>query len=242
MLYTVVRRSRFDPYQSITVVQDKCGELGISGWPQLNVYKDGQFVDTFRKGRQLDLLKEFLDKHTDLDAHAPPPAQKAPTRIPNPEGKVLELNEQTFSGEVKNGGVFVKFFAPWCGHCKKLAPVWTQLAEQMKNQLTIAEVNCDEHNGLCRAEDVQGYPMLFYYDDDGVKTEYTGGRKLEQLQEFVEKVLKPYATSFRPLFRFGDDTAVDQYRKSDPGNSTHNLRPMKSCICSCTRRRTATRQ
>jgi thioredoxin domain-containing protein 5 len=60
----------------------------------------------------------------------------------------------------------------------------------MRNQLTIAEVNCEEHNALCRAEDVQGYPMLFYYDD-GVKTEYTGGRKLEQLQAFVEKVLKP---------------------------------------------------
>lgn len=109
----------------------------------------------------------------------------------NPEGKVLELGEQNFSDEIKKGGVFVKFFAPWCGHCRKLAPTWTQLAEQMKNQLVIAEVNCDDHNALCRAEDVQGYPMLFYYGDDGVKSEYTGGRKPEQLQAFVEKVLKP---------------------------------------------------
>ena len=61
----------------------------------------------------------------------------------------------------------------------------------MKNQLTVAEVNCEDHNALCRAEDVQGYPMLFYYGEDGVKTEYTGGRKPEQLQAFVGKVLKP---------------------------------------------------
>ena len=197
MPYTVVRSwCCFDLFRSLTVVQDKCGELGVSGWPQLNLYKNGELVDTFRKARELNLLKEYLDKHIeeDIDAetHAPPPpTQKAPTRILNPEGKVLQLDERTFSNEVKNGGAFVKFFAPWCGHCKKLAPTWIQLAEQMKNQLTIAEVNCDEHNALCRAEDVQGYPMLYYYGDDGVKTEYTGGRKLEQLQAFVVKVLKP---------------------------------------------------
>ena len=157
----------------------------------MNIYKDGKFVDTFRKAREYELLKEYLDRYLAPDAHLPPPATKAPTRVLNPEGKVLELDERNFSHETKKGGVFVKFFAPWCGHCKKLAPTWTRLAEQMKNQLTVAEVNCEDHNALCRAEDVQGYPMLFYYGEDGVKTEYTGGRKPEQLQAFVGKVLKP---------------------------------------------------
>ena len=179
----------------LIVIQDKCAELKVSGWPQLDLYKDGELVDTFKKARELENLKEYLDKYLVPEAPPlpppPPPAPKAPTRILNPEGKVLELDERNFSHEIKKGGAFVKFFAPWCGHCKKLAPIWTQLAEQMKNQLTIAEVNCEEHNALCRAEDVQGYPMLFYYGDDGVKTEYTGGRKSEQLKAFIEKVLKP---------------------------------------------------
>jgi thioredoxin domain-containing protein 5 len=193
VLYTVVRPScPIDQRQSLTVVQDTCEELGITGWPQFNVYRNGQFVETFQKARELDVLKEFIDQYIDEETHpTSPPARKTPTRISNPEGKVLELYERNFSDEIKHGGVFVKFFAPWCGHCKKLAPVWAQLAVQMKNQLTIAEVNCEDHNALCRAEDVQGYPMLFYYGDDGVKSEYTGGRKLEQLQGFVEKVLKP---------------------------------------------------
>ena len=180
------------PHRSLIVVQDKCGELGVTGWPQMNVYRNGEFVDTFQKARELDLLKAYVDQYIDADTHPnSPPAQKTPTRILNPEGKVIELDERNFSDEIKGGGVFVKFFAPWCGHCKKLAPVWIQLAEQMKNQLKIAEVNCENHGALCLAEDVQGYPMLLYYDDDGVKSEYTGGRKLEQLQGFVEKVLKP---------------------------------------------------
>ena len=181
-----------NPNQFSTVLQDKCQELQVNGWPQLNLYKSGELVDTFKKSRELELLKEYLDKYLVVETRLPPPpVPKAPTRILNPEGKILELDERNFSSETKQGGVFVKFFAPWCGHCKKLAPTWIQLAEQMRNQLTIAEVNCDEHSPLCQAEEVQGYPMLFYYGDDGVKTEYTGGRKLEQLQGFVEKVLKP---------------------------------------------------
>ena len=181
-----------NPNQLLTVIRDKCQELKVSGWPQLNLYKDGEFVDTFKKARELKALKEYLDKHLVSETHPPPsPPPKAPARILNPEGKVLELDERNFSDEIKKGGAFVKFFAPWCGHCKKLAPTWAQLAEQMRNQLTIAEVNCEEHSALCRAEDVQGYPMLFYYGDDGAKTEYTGGRKPEQLQGFLEKVLKP---------------------------------------------------
>ena len=180
------------PNQLLIVSQDKCQELKVTGWPQLNLYKNGELVDTFKKARELNPLKEYLDKYLVAETPPPsPPVPKAPTRISNPEGKVLGLDERNFSNEVKQGGVFVKFFAPWCGHCRKLAPIWAQLAEQMRNQLTIAEVNCDDYNALCRAEDVQGYPMLFYYGDDGVKTEYTGGRKLEQLQTFVEKVLKP---------------------------------------------------
>ena len=193
MLYTVVRFSRHsNPNRFLTIIQDKCEELKVTGWPQLNIYKDGKFVDTFKKARELKPIKEFLDEYLVPEVHSPPsPAPKTPTPILNPEGKVLELDEQTFSHEIRKGGAFVKFFAPWCGHCKKLAPTWTQLAEQMRNQLTVAEVNCEDHNALCRAEDVQGYPMLIYYGDDGVKTEYTGGRKSEQLQAFVEKVLKP---------------------------------------------------
>lgn len=189
----VVRLSRLVSSRLfLTAPQDKCQELEVTGWPQFNIYKNGEFFDTYGKARELELLREYLDKYLIAETRPlPPPVSKTPTRILNPEGKVLELDERNFSNEIKQGGVFVKFFAPWCGHCKKLAPTWAQLAEQMRNQLTVAEVNCDDYNALCRAEDVQGYPMLFYYGDDGMKTEYTGGRKLKQLQAFVEKVLKP---------------------------------------------------
>ena len=42
---------------------------------------------------------------------------------------------------------FVKFYAPWCGHCKKLEPVWADMAKQLKGKVNVAEVNCEDSKG-----------------------------------------------------------------------------------------------
>lgn len=62
----------------------------------------------------------------------------------------------------------------------------------MRGKLDIVEVDCEAHGALCRSQGISGYPMLFYYGTNGgSKTEYTGGRKPEQLKAFAEKVSGP---------------------------------------------------
>ncbi|OSD01995.1 thioredoxin-domain-containing protein [Trametes coccinea BRFM310] len=200
---------------------DLCNKNKVDGYPQMNLYRNGQLVEVYRKARTIELLTEYLNQHAEprnppapavtttaaIEQPTPTAAEKdelaeevKPREDVNPRGLVLSLDESTFQANIDKGGVFVKFFAPWCGHCKKLAPTWTQLAGQMKNKLNIAEVNCEEHNALCRQEGVTGYPMLFYYGGKGTKTEYTGGRKLEQLKAFAEKVSGPGVQELK----FGD--------------------------------------
>ena len=72
----------------------------------------------------------------------------------------------------------------------------------MTNKLTIAEVNCDDNASLCKSQNIQGYPTLAFFDGNGGKSEYNGGRKLEQLKTFSEKASAVYVFFFVVIFPF----------------------------------------
>ncbi|KZT13191.1 thioredoxin-domain-containing protein [Laetiporus sulphureus 93-53] len=208
---------------------DLCRQNRVDGYPQMNLYRDGDFVEAYKQARTFEFLTEYLAKHAEpttvptptavveptleptpapvpapaLQVNAPPEYRddsrfKVPAKDYNPKGAVLSLSDETFRSAADEGHLFVKFFAPWCGHCKKLAPTWTQLAGVMQHKLAIAEVNCDEHAALCSAEGVKGFPTLIYYGGQGAgRTEYNSGRKLEQLKAFAEKVSGPPVKEIR---------------------------------------------
>ncbi|KAF9045695.1 thioredoxin-domain-containing protein [Hymenopellis radicata] len=164
---------------------DLCNANGITGYPTLNVYKNGEFVEKFKGNRVLDTLVPYIKRHA---VDVPPPS---PEYIPNPNGAVAILDTKSFQSTLDQGSTFVKFYAPWCGHCKKLAPTWVKLAKLFQGKLTVAEVDCDANKALCSAQEIEGYPTLVYYSAGGAKTEYTSGRKLEALAAFAEKANAP---------------------------------------------------
>lgn len=67
----------------------------------------------------------------------------------------------------------------------------------MKGKLNVAEVNCEVYKDICKAQGVQGYPTLNYYTGGSGanlhKMEYSGGRRLDQMQNFAEMAVAPYA-------------------------------------------------
>ena len=82
--------------------------------------------------------------------------------------------------------VFVKFYAPWCGHCKKLAPVWDNMAAAVKDNtaVNIVEVDCTVDVEVCKKYAVSGYPTLKYGVPPSLEL-YQGGRTEEDLTEFA---------------------------------------------------------
>merc|ERR550514_935243 len=87
------------------------------------------------------------------------------------EGKgpqnVVRLNRYNFEDNIKNGKWFVKFFAPWCTHCQKIAPIWEKLADLAANKewpAKVAEVDCTSNKDICEKYQVKGYPTLLWIE------------------------------------------------------------------------------
>ncbi|KAJ6513246.1 protein disulfide isomerase [Mycena sanguinolenta] len=103
---------------------------------------------------------------------------------------VLELDPKNWDATIGHGKPgLVEFYAPWCGHCKNLAPVYEQLADAFasaKDKVIVAKVNADgEGRPLGSQYGVQGFPTLKWFSGDGKDEPYEGGRDLDSLAAFI---------------------------------------------------------
>ncbi|XP_047342218.1 probable protein disulfide-isomerase A6 [Impatiens glandulifera] len=102
---------------------------------------------------------------------------------------VVILTEENFEKEVgQDRGALVEFYAPWCGHCKKLAPEYEKLGASFKKSksVLIGKVDCDEHKSVCSKYGVSGYPTIQWFPKGSLEPKkYEGARTAETLVEFV---------------------------------------------------------
>lgn len=98
--------------------------------------------------------------------------------------RALELDNNNWEEKTMGKTVFIKFMAPWCGHCKKLAPTWAKLME-MDTDVVVAKVDCTgTAKNRCDEHGVKGFPTLKYGSVDDLQ-DYNGGRDEAALKEFV---------------------------------------------------------
>lgn len=104
----------------------------------------------------------------------------------------LELTPETYSEQTAGKTVFLKFFAPWCGHCKKMKPTWDGLMTEFEgnDKILVADVDCTAGGKpLCDANGVKGFPTLKFGDPNNLE-DYEGGRDESALKKFASD-LKP---------------------------------------------------
>lgn len=82
-----------------------------------------------------------------------------------------------------------------CGHCKRLAPTWAQLAELLnsdaESRVKIAKVDCTENAKTCTDNDITSYPTLkfFHHNSDDEPVKYRSARDLPALTQFINDQL-----------------------------------------------------
>jgi len=87
----------------------------------------------------------------------------------------------------------VEFYAPWCGHCKHLAPIYDEASiklKQSKSELQLGKVDCTVETEVASRYEIRGYPTLKYMRS-GIVTAYEGGRTLESILDFAKRATSP---------------------------------------------------
>ncbi|KAG7033399.1 Protein disulfide-isomerase 5-2, partial [Cucurbita argyrosperma subsp. argyrosperma] len=110
------------------------------------------------------------------------------------DGTVLELDESNFDLAISSFDyILVDFYAPWCGHCKRLSPELDAAAPQLaklKEPIVLAKLNADKFTRLAKKYDVDAYPTIKIFMH-GVPVDYYGPRKAELLVRYLKKFVAP---------------------------------------------------
>ena len=158
----------------------------------------GKFVmsDAFDMPNFEKFLKDY--EAGNLEAYLksePVPDQTGPVKI-----AVAKNFDELVNKNEKD--ILIEFYAPWCGHCKKLAPTYDELGEKMAGEkVDIVKMDATA-NDVPSGWDVRGFPTLFWLPSDTKKpVPYNGGRELD---DFVKYIAEKATTELNGFDRKGN--------------------------------------
>eukprot|EP00600_Ochromonadales_sp_CCMP1393_P006799 CAMPEP_0174968286 /NCGR_PEP_ID=MMETSP0004_2-20121128/8047_1 /TAXON_ID=420556 /ORGANISM="Ochromonas sp., Strain CCMP1393" /LENGTH=478 /DNA_ID=CAMNT_0016217497 /DNA_START=39 /DNA_END=1475 /DNA_ORIENTATION=+ len=136
-------------------------------------------------------IKSFVQDF--LDGKLKPHLKSEEPEDEDTTGDVAILRGSTFADIVLNNekDVLVEFYAPWCGHCKKLAPTWDKLGEKMKgnDNIVIAKMDSTANEVDVPGLAVKGFPTLYFFkgNDKANPVKYEEGRELDDFVKYLNE-------------------------------------------------------
>ncbi|KAG5020068.1 hypothetical protein JHK87_015923 [Glycine soja] len=172
-----------------------CSKYGVSGYPTIQWFPKGSLEPKKYEGpRTADSLAEFVNTEGGTNV-----------KIATAPSNVVVLTSENFNEVVldETKDVLVEFYAPWCGHCKSLAPISISLriscyhfktyekvvtAFKLEEDVVIANLDADKYKDLAEKYDVSGFPTLkFFPKGNKAGEEYGGGRDLDDFVAFINE-------------------------------------------------------
>jgi len=104
--------------------------------------------------------------------------------------QVTQITAKTFSKELSSSSKYmIKFYADWCGHCKRLAPTWEEVASELaetydKDGVKVGKVEGSTERAVSSRFAITGFPTIYFVDGWNVR-KYKGSRTKEDLLQFA---------------------------------------------------------
>ena len=104
---------------------------------------------------------------------------------------MMNMNKELFAEAVKGTKpVLVEFWAPWCTYCRRIAPVLPKVEDQWKDQVTIAQVNIDDHPEIAQQEQIELIPTLVVYREGKSLGSIVAPDSKAKIDALIEECLK----------------------------------------------------
>ncbi|XP_046383007.1 protein disulfide-isomerase A6 homolog [Ischnura elegans] len=181
------------------------GKYGIKGFPTIKIFgADKKKPEDFNGARSVNGIVEaaLQAARAKVEARIGKSGGSSGGGSKSGDSKdVVELTDSNFDKVVlaSDDMWLVEFYAPWCGHCKNLAPHWAKAASELKGKVKLGALDATAHQSKAMEYDVKGYPTIKFFPagakDRSSAEEYNGGRTSSDI---VSWALDKFAASVPP--------------------------------------------
>ena len=104
---------------------------------------------------------------------------------------ITNTTDETFDQDVLQSDVpvLLDFWAEWCGPCKMIGPLLSELSEEYANKIKLIKLNVDENNNTAIKYAVRSIPTLILFKDSTVQAQHIGSASKAQLKQFIDSNL-----------------------------------------------------
>ncbi|KAM8967809.1 protein disulfide-isomerase A4 isoform 2-T2 [Pelodytes ibericus] len=186
-----------------TIATEVASKYDIGGYPTIKILKKGQAID-------------YDGSRTENEIVAKVREIAQPGWIPPPEATIV-LTKDNFDEVVENADIIlVEFYAPWCGHCKRLAPEYEKAAQELSKRtpaIPLAKVDASAETELGTKYGVTGYPTLKIFRK-GKAYDYNGPRENYGIVDYMTEQAGPPSKQIQAVkqvqefLKDGDDVVI----------------------------------